>query len=195
MNSISSVCVYCASSSRIDPEYTACAGRLGELLARNRMRCVCGAGKQGLMGALTDGVLNAGGKVTGIIPRFMCERGWMYEGLTETMITETMHERKQRMADLADAVVALPGGCGTLEELLEIITWKQLGLFSKPVVILNVKGYYDPLIRLFERAVEENFMRPVHKEMWEVADTPEKVLEELCTISLQGETVKNFTAI
>ena len=195
MNTIHSVCVYCASSSRIDPEYVACAQRLGELLACRQIRCICGAGKQGLMGALTDGALSAGGKVTGVIPRFMCEQGWMYEGLTETVVTETMHERKQRMADLADAVIALPGGCGTLEELLEIITWKQLGLFSKPVVILNIKGYYDSLIDLLERAVEENFMRPIHREMWKVADTPEKALEGIYATPPWSAKVRKFAAI
>ena len=195
MNTVHSVCVYCASSSRIDPEYVACAWRLGKLLACRQIRCICGAGKQGLMGALTDGALSAGGEVTGIIPRFMCEQGWMYEGLTETVITETMHERKQRMVDMADAVIALPGGCGTLEELLEIITWKQLGLFSKPVVILNIKGYYDSLIDLLERAVEENFMRPVYREMWKVANTPEKALEGIYATPPWSAEVRKFAAI
>ena len=172
-----------------------CARKLGELLALKRIRCVCGAGNQGAMQSLISGVLESGGEVTGVIPRFMCDEGWMYEGLTEVVITGTMHERKQRMAELADAVIALPGGCGTMEELLEIITWKQLGLFRSPIVVVNVKGYYDPLIEMLGRAIGENFMRPVHGDMWNVADTPEKALELAYTTPVWDPDVRKFAAI
>lgn len=172
-----------------------CACKLGELLALKRIRCVCGAGSQGAMQSLISGVLESGGEVTGVIPGFMCDEGWMYEGLTDVVITGTMHERKQRMAELADAVIALPGGCGTMEELLEIITWKQLGLFSNPIVVVNVKGYYDPLIEMLGRAIGENFMRPVHGDMWSVADTPEKALELAYTTPVWDRDVRKFAAI
>ena len=137
MRNIQSVCVYCASSSKVDTIYFEAAKQLGKLIARNNLRCIYGAGNQGLMGTIADSVLDAGGKVTGIIPRFMYEEGWHYERLQDIEITNSMHERKARMASLSDAVIALPGGCGTLEELLEIITWKQLGLYLNPIVILD----------------------------------------------------------
>ena len=153
MNDIKTVCVYSASSTKIPEIYFQAADELGRLLGERGLRVVNGAGNIGLMRAVSDATLAAGGTVTGVIPRFMVEQDWYHKGLTELIVTETMHERKQRMADLADAVIALPGGCGTFEELLEIITWKQLGLFTNPIVILNTDGYYDALLALFERAV------------------------------------------
>ena len=176
MRNIQSVCVYCASSSKVDAIYFEAAKQLGKLIARNNLRCIYGAGNQGLMGTIADSVLDAGGKVTGIIPRFMYEEGWHYERLQDIEITNSMHERKARMASLSDAVIALPGGCGTLEELLEIITWKQLGLYLNPIVILNINHYYDPLLELLRNAMNENFMRPQHAKMWAVADTPEEAI-------------------
>ncbi|OAV73746.1 LOG family protein yvdD [Bacteroidales bacterium Barb7] len=112
--------------------------------------------------------------MTGVIPRFMVEKDWHHKQLTEMLVVETMHERKKRMADLSDAAIALPGGCGTLEELLEIITWKQLGLYLHPVVILNTNHYYDPLLEMLRRAEDEEFMRVRYKGLWLVADTPEE---------------------
>lgn len=140
MNKIASVCVYSASSTKIDPVYFDTAYELGTLLGQQHIRLINGAGNMGLMSAVSDAALAAGGEVTGVIPRFMVEQGWHHTGLTRLVEVESMHERKKMMADLSDAVIALPGGCGTLEELLEIITWKQLGLYLNPVVILNVKG-------------------------------------------------------
>mgnify|MGYP002912670434 FL=1 len=162
MNKIASVCVYSASSTKIDPVYFDTAYELGTLLGQQHIRLINGAGNMGLMSAVSDAALAAGGEVTGVIPRFMVEQGWHHTGLTRLVEVESMHERKKMMADLSDAVIALPGGCGTLEELLEIITWKQLGLYLNPVVILNVKGYFDPLLAMLQRAVEENFMRTQH---------------------------------
>ena len=138
MKKIKSVCVYCASSSKINPRYFEAARETGRLLAQSGMRCVCGAGNQGLMCTLADSVLENGGEVLGVIPRFMIDEGWCHKGLTETIVTADMHERKERMAQEADAVIALPGGCGTMEELFEIITWKQLGLYLDTIVILNI---------------------------------------------------------
>ena len=174
INNISSVCVYCASSTKIPPIYFDAAKELGCLLGERKLRVVNGAGNIGLMCTVSDAALAAGGTVTGVIPHFMVEQDWYHKGLTELIEVETMHERKQLMANLSDAVIALPGGCGTLEELLEIITWKQLGLYLNPIVILNINHYYDPLLELLRNAMNENFMRPQHAKMWAVADTPEE---------------------
>lgn len=195
MNNIKTVCVYSASSTKIPEVYFRAADELGRLLGNRGLRIVNGAGNIGLMRAVSDATLAAGGTVTGIIPRFMVEQGWYHDGLTELIVTETMHERKRRMADLADAVIALPGGCGTFEELLEIITWKQLGLFSNPIVILNTDGYYDALLALFERAVRENFMRDQHSGMWAVAQTPEEAVRLIFTLPPWDKSLRRFAAI
>ena len=192
MNKITSVCVYSASSTKIDPVYFDAAHELGTLLGRQRIRLVNGAGNMGLMSAVADAVLAAGGKVTGVIPRFMVEQGWHHTGLTELREVESMHERKKMMADLSDAVIALPGGCGTLEELLEVITWKQLGLYLNPVVILNTKGYFDPLLDMLHRAVDENFMRQQHGAIWHVARTPQEAVELIHTTPLWDASKNDF---
>lgn len=168
--------MYCASSTRIAPVYTEAAEKLGRLLGESGTRVINGAGSIGLMRAVSDAVLKAGGRVTGVIPRFMAENGWGHAGLTELIEVETMHERKQLMANLSDAVIAMPGGCGTLEELLEVITWKQLGLYKGPVIILNTNGYFDPLIEMLNRAIDEQFMHPGHASIWAVANTPEEAV-------------------
>lgn len=195
MNNIKTVCVYSASSTKIPEVYFRAADELGRLLGNRGLRVVNGAGNIGLMRAVSDATLAAGGTVTGVIPRFMVEQGWYHDGLTELIVTETMHERKRRMADLADAVIALPGGCGTFEELLEIITWKQLGLFANPIVILNTDGYYDALLALFERAVRENFMRDQHSGMWAVAQTPEEAVRLIFTLPPWDKSLRRFAAI
>ena len=194
MNKIISVCVYSASSTKIDPVYFDAAHELGTLLGQQRIRLVNGAGNMGLMSAVADAVLAAGGEVTGVIPRFMVEQGWHHTGLTELREVESMHERKKMMADLSDAVIALPGGCGTLEELLEVITWKQLGLYLNPVVILNTKGYFDPLLDMLHRAVDENFMRQQHGAIWHVARTPQEAVELIHTTPLWDASIRKFAA-
>jgi uncharacterized protein (TIGR00730 family) len=194
-NHITSVTVYCASSTQIGECYFNAARRLGYLLAQNGVRVINGAGSIGLMCAVSDAVLEAGGAVTGVIPSFMVEQGWHHQGLSELCITETMHERKQLMADLSNGVIALPGGCGTLEELLEIITWKQLGLYVYPIVILNIEGYFDALIEMLHHAVDEHFMRPQHKDIWQVANTPEEAVELLYTTPLWDKSVRKLAAI
>lgn len=173
---IKSVCVYCSSSAKISSAYTEAAEKLGALLGERGIRVVNGGGTIGLMRIISDAALKAGGSITGVIPRFMMENGWGHSGLTELIEVDTMHERKQTMANLADAVIALPGGCGTLEELLEIITWRQLDLYKGPIIILNTNGYFDPLIEMLERAVEEQFMHPGHALIWTVVDTPEEAV-------------------
>lgn len=195
MNKIASVCVYSASSTKIDPVYFDTAYELGTLLGQQHIRLINGAGNMGLMSAVSDAALAAGGEVTGVIPRFMVEQGWHHTGLTRLVEVESMHERKKMMADLSDAVIALPGGCGTLEELLEIITWKQLGLYLNPVVILNVKGYFDPLLAMLQRAVEENFMRTQHGSIWHVAKTVREAVELVHTVPLWDVSTRKFAAI
>ena len=195
MNKIASVCVYSASSTKIDPVYFDTAYELGTLLGQQHIRLINGAGNMGLMSAVSDAALAAGGEVTGVIPRFMVEQGWHHTGLTRLVEVESMHARKKMMADLSDAVIALPGGCGTLEELLEIITWKQLGLYLNPVVILNVKGYFDPLLAMLQRAVEENFMRTQHGSIWHVAKTVREAVELVHTVPLWDVSIRKFAAI
>ena len=166
------VCVFCASSANIDERYLADARELGNLLAQGGWRCVNGGGAVGLMGAVTDGTLDAGGEVTGVIPKFMVDNGWCYDRLMDVIVTADMHQRKQMMSNMADAVIALPGGVGTLEELLETLTWRQLGLVKVPIIILNTLGYYDPLLAMLRHAIDEGFMKPSHGQLWQVAATP-----------------------
>lgn len=195
MNQIKSVCVYCASSTQIAAPYFNAARELGELLAWQHIRLVNGAGSLGLMRACSDACLEAGGKVVGVIPQFMIEQGWHHTGLTELIQTEDMHTRKQTMARLSDGVIALPGGCGTLEELLEIITWKQLGLYLNPIVILNIEGFYNPLLELLAKAIDEHFMRPEHGAIWKVASTPMEAIKLLHTTSIWDKSVRKMAAI
>ena len=177
MHTIKSICVYCASSSKVSACYTDTAYTLGTLLGREGITLITGAGCQGLMRSVEDGTLESGGKAIGVIPQFMVEQNWHHTGLSELIITDSMHERKEKMASLADAVIALPGGCGTMEELLEIITWKQLGLYLGPIIILNVNGYYDQLISQLERAIDECFMGKIHGNIWNVATTAEEAVQ------------------
>lgn len=195
MNTVKNVCVYCASSTQIDPIYFDSASKLGHLLAERNINLINGAGKTGLMGASSDAALKAGGTVTGVIPKFMVENGWHHHQLTQLVITETMHERKQLMAKMSDGVIALPGGCGTMEELMEIITWKQLGLFLKPIIILNIDGFYDPLLCMFQKAIDTHFMRPEHGAIWQVAQTPEEAIEMLYNIPHWSKDIQKIASI
>ena len=179
MSSPSTVTVYCASSRKSHPEFRDTAGRLGELLADAGVTIVYGGGAVGSMGALADGALARGGRVEGVLPRFMFDLEWGHPKLSDLHVVSDLHERKRLMIDRADAVVALPGGCGTFEELFEAITWKRLGLFTKPVVIVNVRGFYDPCVALLERACEERFMDERHRDMWTVVSDPEGVLDAI----------------
>lgn len=176
---IKKVCVYCSSSSKIDKQYIEAGKDLGRILAKHNLELVYGGGSVGLMGVLADTVLENGGKVIGVIPEFMCEVEWQHKGITELILTKTMHERKEKMAQMADAIVALPGGCGTLEELLEIITWKQLGIHSLPIVIVNTNNYYKHLIAQLQQSADEMFMRPEHLKMWQVINSPEELIEAI----------------
>ena len=192
---MTSVCVYCASSTQIDEKYFRAAEELGTLIAQKGLRLITGAGRMGLMNTVQEAALAAGGKATGVIPTFMIKEGWHHTGLTELIETASMHERKQTMANLADGAVALPGGCGTFEELLEIITWKQLGLYLGPVIILNIDGYYDHLLALLDRALEDRFMRDIHAGIWQVATTPAEAVELLFNTPNWDKSVRKFAAV
>ena len=188
-------CVYCASSSQVKPGYFEATARLGKIFANANLSVVYGGGSMGLMGELANSTLKNGGRITGVIPRFMCDVEWNHTGLTELILVDTMHERKEKMAMMADAVVALPGGCGTMEELLEVITWKRLGIFTKPIVIVNLEGYFDALITMLNRAVDEHFMRNEHREMWKIVETPEEVLEAIQNSTLWDSNSRSFAAL
>ncbi len=170
------ITVYCASSDNIAPVYFEAAKALGTAIAKRGIPVINGGGWMGLMGAVTDAALAAGGEAIGVIPRFMVEANRNHKGLTQTYITDSMHTRKQKMADLAMGVIALPGGVGTLEEVAEMMTWCKLGLFKGPVVLLNVNGYWDPLIAWLDLSVREGFTAPTGLA-WRVADSPEQAVE------------------
>lgn len=174
---VNSICVYCASSETIDDCYHQAAERLGTLMGEQGITLINGAGNTGLMRACTDACLGAGGQAIGIIPTFMIENGWCHTGMTTIIATPDMHSRQEKMASQSDGAIVLPGGCGTFAELLELITWRQLGLYRKPLVILNTNGYYDSLLRMLEEAKTKHFMRPQKAPLWEVAVTPEEALE------------------
>ena len=189
---VSQVVVYCASSPHIDDLYFDAAEELGRLLAENKIGAITGAGKQGLMGAINSSIVNHGGKVIGVIPRFMVDNGWYHTNLTEMIVTDTMHERKHKMAQLSDSAIALPGGMGTLEELAEILTWRQLGLYHKPIIILNTNGYYDSLLAMFQQMIDDNFMHDSYKNMWQVATSPEDVIHYLLNNKLWSSTITKY---
>jgi hypothetical protein len=176
---IKNVTVYCASSRQADARYRDVARRLGAHLASNGVGIVYGGGAVGSMGALADGALAHGGPVVGVLPEFMKSLEWGHPGVSDMRVVETMHARKHQMLELADAAVALPGGCGTLEELLEAITWKRLGLYAGPIAVVNQDGFYDPLLTLLDRCVDERFMDERHRSMWLAVDEPEAVLPAL----------------
>jgi hypothetical protein len=185
-----SICVYCASSQQSHPEYIESARRLGRILAEADITVVYGGGGVGSMGALADGALEAGGRVLGIIPEFMQAIEWGHTGVTELCVVETMHARKQKMIEDVDAVVALPGGCGTFEELLEAITWKRLGLYHNPIIIANIRDYYAPMIQMLERSVAERFLNPEHERMWSIVDSVEAVLPAIASAPLWTDAQK-----
>ena len=173
------ICVFASSSSRINTEYVSAASHLGSLLAKSKMDVVFGGGGIGLMGKLADAVLKNGGTITGVIPSFMKDEGWGHSDVSEIIITQDMGERKKQMFAIANGVVALPGGIGTLEELTEAITLKQLGLYNGPIIILNTLNFYKKFIEFLEHMIEGHFLRYEHKGIWEIADTPEEVMTYL----------------
>lgn len=173
------VSIFCASSAKVNGSYIEAAKNLGKILSENGIAANYGGGAVGLMGALADTMLESGGSVRGIIPRFMVEQGWNHPGVRDMVITADMHERKKRLSMDADAFITLPGGVGTLEELLEMIAHKQLGQLLQPIVIINTKGFFNPFLEMLDRMVEEKFMRPVHRDIWTVIDEPGQVMDAI----------------
>ena len=189
------ICVYCASSQRCDAAYHAAAHRVGEVLVDNGFGIVYGGGASGSMGAVADGALARGGVVRGILPRFMMELEWGHPKLTELRIVEDLRIRKHLMLSESDGVVALPGGCGTLEELFEALTLKRLGLYVHPIVLLNTRNYFAPLVELLKHAVAERFMGERHLEMWQVVEEPEEIPHALATAPPWSEDAREFAAV
>jgi len=173
------VCVYCGSSSGDDPAYAGAARELGALLAQRGLGLVYGGGRVGLMGTIADAVLAAGGNVIGVIPEMLVKMEVAHLGLADLRVVGSMHERKALMVELADAFIALPGGFGTLEEFSEVLTWAQLGLHRKPQGLLNIAGYYDPLLAFFDRAVAANFIRLAHRGLVISETDPARLLDLL----------------
>lgn len=190
-----SVAIYCASSNKIRPSYIDAAERLGAEFAKHGLRLIYGDGGIGLMAAAARGALSEGGEVIGVIPQFMVDQGWNNPNSTQTIITQTMHERKATICDMADAMVALPGGIGTFEELLECLTWKQLGLHNSPVVILNTDGYYDRLLSCIEYMIEEQMMRPIHRDMFTVVSQPEDIIQAILSSPKWDPNTRRLAAI
>lgn len=173
------VSIFCASSPNVPARYMEEAFCLGRKLADNGYHVITGGGSMGLMASVEDGVLDRNGRITAIIPQFMIDAGWLHTGLKDVIVTGTMQERKQMMFDSSDAIITLPGGCGTLDELTEVLTFKQLGIMSCPVVIMNTNGYYDYFLKHLQRQVDEDFMRPEHLRLWSVASDPSGVISQL----------------
>ncbi|MCX6215792.1 TIGR00730 family Rossman fold protein [Spirosoma sp.] len=186
------ICVYCASSAKVHSDYFEATEKLALEFVKANVEVVYGGGAVGLMGKLADTILLQGGKIKGIMPRFMNEVEWAHKDVTDFEFTETMHERKARFLEGIDGLVTLPGGSGTLEELLEAITLKRLGQFTKPIVILNTKGFYDPLREMLERCVHENFMHEKHLEMWSFVDQPKDVIDALMTAAAWDKSAIDF---
>ncbi len=192
---ISNVCVYCASSTKADAAYLEAAYELGVILGGSSIAVKYGAGAVGSMGRLAEGALSQGGHVIGVIPRFMMDLDWGHPGLGELRIVEDLHARKRELLEGVDAVIALPGGSGTLDELLEAISLKRLGIFLGPIVMVNVRGFFDPCIRLLERCIAERFMDPRHRDMWAVVERPAQVLEAIETAPKWSKEAVEFAAI
>lgn len=159
------ICVYCGSSFGENPIYVETARAMGEAIAKRGDELVYGGGKVGLMGTVADAVLAAGGRVIGIMPKFLVDKEIAHKGLTELRVVDTMHNRKEMLLRISDAVIALPGGWGTYDELAEVVTWAQLGLHEKPIGVLNLNGFYNPLIAQMDHAIAEGFVRPAHRDL------------------------------
>lgn len=173
------ICVFCGSSFGNNKSYSDTANLLGNLIAKNNIELVYGGASVGLMGEIASAVLNAGGKVTGVIPKQLIEKEVAHTGLNDLRIVGSMHERKSLMAELSDGFIAMPGGFGTLEEVFEVVAWGQLNFHNKPLGLLNVNGYYNNLIKFLDHSVNENFIKPEHREMILVDNDPEAMLTQL----------------
>jgi uncharacterized protein (TIGR00730 family) len=176
---IKTICVFCASSSKVDEVYLNAAQSVADICISHSLHVLYGGGAVGLMGALSDRIIQRKGKITGIIPAFMLDMKWGHDLVEDMIVVEDMRERKRRMIENIDAVVALPGGVGTLEELLEVITLKQLGQFTKPIIIVNINGFYNPLLSMFDEMISQKFLRTEHQNIWKVISSPEELLNAI----------------
>ncbi len=192
---IRKVCVYCSSSTRADPAYLDAAESLGRILAGAGIAIVYGGGGVGSMGRLADGALAEAGEIIGVIPHFMKQLEWFHRSVNDLRLVQDLHERKRELIREVDAVVALPGGSGTLDELLEAISLKRLGVFLGPIVMVNTRGFFDPCLELLDRCVRERFMDPRHRDMWQVVDGPESVLEAFRNALPWSKNALDFAAI
>ncbi len=179
MNTLHSLCIYCGSSDKVDHDYLVAAERMGRTIAERGLNVVFGGGGTGMMGALADGALAAGGRVIGVIPELFNTPELLHADLDELHVVKSMHARKAMMAELADAFIALPGGFGTLEELFEMLTWMQIGLHTKPIGLLNVRSYFDPLIELVKHAQDQGFIYHEHLELIRVDDRPDELIKRI----------------
>ena len=189
---ITSVCVFCAASNACDQAYLDAARRLGGHLARAQLRIVYGGGSTGLMGALADGAIAEGGNVVGVLPHFMEQVEWGHAGISEMRVVDDLHERIKTMKAISDAFVALPGGCGTFDELFQAMTWKRLGLHLGPIIIVNVRGYFDACLAQLRRTIADRFMDERHGSMWTVVPSEDDVIDALHRAPAWDEDAMNF---
>ena len=192
---ISKICVFCASSHKVDEKYFDIAERTAKTLVDNNITTVYGGGAIGLMGRLADVAMQNNGKVIGIIPKFMMDVEWGHKNITELILVKDMHERKKKLVENIDAIIILPGGSGTLEETMEVITLKRLGKFTKPIIFINTDGFYDSLFQLFDKMIEEKFMRKEHRGMWTSIDTPEEIISAVKSSPVWDESAIKIAAV
>lgn len=190
MANIKSLCVYCGSSDRGSPAHHDAALRLGSTMAKAGIRLVYGGGRIGMMGRIADAVMDSGGEVIGIIPQFLEQVEVGHSGVTQLIVTENMHDRKQKMAEMSDAFLIMPGGLGTLEETFEILTWKQLGLHEKPVIIADIGGYWQHLTNLIDHMIAENYAKPENRALFQVIDNIEELLPALSAMPAYDHEVE-----
>ena len=195
MYPIKRVAVFCASSPGIGEVYFDMAERLGKNLAENKIAVNFGGGSVGLMGRMADVMLEKGGEITGYIPVFMKEMHWAHPNVKDMILVRDMHERKYRIIKNVDAVIVLPGGVGTMDELMEVITLKQLGQFTKPIVILNTNNFYEPLFSLLNKMIIEKFMRDIHEDIWAIVQEPEEVVDAIHKSPPWDEEALKFAAV
>ncbi len=189
------ICVYAASSAQVAPDFKAAAFALGQAIAGDGHSLVYGGGSQGLMGAVADGALSKHGEVIGILPRFMADLEWGHPGLTHLDLVEDMRERKHKLLTGSDAVIALPGGCGTLEELFEAMTLKRLGIYFNPIVLVNTRNFYAPLDAFMQQVIEEKFMNLEHAAMWSLVDAVEEVLPKIKATPAWREDARDYAVV
>ncbi|MDD2195583.1 MAG: TIGR00730 family Rossman fold protein [Bacteroidales bacterium] len=189
------VCVFCASSAKISEKYFHQTELVAQELVDAKFTIVYGGGSVGLMGCLANKALSLGGEVIGILPRFMDKVEWGHKGLSKMVLVEDMRERKKQLISNVDAVIALPGGCGTLEELMEVYTLKRLGKFTKPIIVLNTDGFYNHLEQLIDKMIDEKFMRPEHRQIWQFVNSPNDIIPAIESAPPWDESAIRFAAV